>query len=119
MTPIHSAVEKKFSAVTNNYRTEKYEQNPIKMQQILKSDIRNDMNSLMGTMKLIEKQLSKIPVSQEIPNHQLMTLYDLRRTIKEEMTTKLESVLSELTEQNEEKKGSKISVNSSQRFTEI
>ena len=35
------------------------------------------------------------------------------------MTTKLESVLSELTEQNEEKKGSKISVNSSQRFTEI
>jgi hypothetical protein len=69
-------------------REEKYANTNKTMHEVLSQDIRNDIKGLMEHLKRLEKDLDG-NVDYEPSNEELVLLYEARRTIKEQMSTKI------------------------------
>ena len=83
------ALEKKYSTITSDYRSQKYEVTNKKMSNVLKHDICVNIKKVIGHLQELGEDLKTLEFDSEPSNNQLATLYNVRRMLKEQVGSKV------------------------------
>ena len=89
-------LQKKYSTLTTDYRDEKYKVTNKKMMNVIKKEIKTNIQDMMQKLQVLGQNLKSLECEGEPSNEQLAYLYSIRRIMEEQVGSKVMEVGSEI-----------------------